>query len=295
METFVRVVDAGSFKKAAQTLRVLPSTVTKTIKDLETYLGVQLLIRTTRTINVTEAGLRYYDSCKSVIRDVQSAEDAVANNKTQLSGTIRIGTTPSLARRFVIPSLPRFMARHPALNVDFQLTDSVADLIQEGIDCVIRAGEPQLSSLIRRHIAEIPWYICASPDYLEQYGEPLTLVDLGRLLAVGYGGNRNSRSTSWDFRHLDTVKDVSLTNRIVVNDTDAYLSAGIAGLGLIRIASYMAEDHLKDGRLRRVLPDFEVSTEPLSIYYPQSRYLSPGVRAFIDWSVQMLKQEARKW
>jgi len=295
METFIHVVDAASFKKAAKAMRVLPSTITKTIQDLEAHLGAQLLIRTTRTIRVTEAGLRYYDSCHAVIRDVYAAENAVLSDEASFIDTIRVGTTPSLARHFLIPSLPRFTAGHPRLSVDFQLTETVDDLIQEGIDCMIRPGEPESSSLIQRHIADIPWCVCAAPAYLERYGEPTDIVDLSDHVAVGYAGSRTSRSTYWEFVNGRGLEPVSLPDHIIVNDSDAYLCAGVAGLGLIRVPLYMAQQYLNDGRLKQVLLRFKLPVEPLIAFYPQSRYLSPGVKAFTDWSADMLQQEAKKW
>lgn len=136
-------VETGGFKRAAEALRVLPSTVTKTIKDLEAHLGVRLLNRTTRAISTTDAALRYYDSCKAILRDMQAAEEAVGGRSGMIRGAIRVGTTPSLARRIIIPALPQFTARYPGIDIDLHLSDAVVDLVQKGIDCVIRAGEPR--------------------------------------------------------------------------------------------------------------------------------------------------------
>src|SRR5690606_28001980 len=148
MELFTRVVEAGSFRRAAETSRVLPSTVTNVVKDLETHLGVQLLKRTTRAISLTDAGLRSYASCRATVRALQAAARAVAGRGGTIRGAIRVGTTPSLARRFIIPALPELAARHPEIEIDLHLSDRLSDLIQENIDCVIRAGVPQPSSLI---------------------------------------------------------------------------------------------------------------------------------------------------
>lgn len=295
METFTRVVEAGSFKRAAETLRVLPSTVTKTIKDLEAHLGVQLLNRTTRAISITDAGLRYYDSCKAILRDVQAAEGTVAGQSGMIRGVIRIGTTPSLARRFIIHALPRFTARYPGVDIDLHLSDAVIDLVQEGIDCVIRAGEPQPSSLIVRRLANFHWYVCGSPDYLERHGEPVSVADLRGHVAVGYADSRTGRPTNWIFREGKEVTSVSMREHVTVNDTDAYIAAGVAGLGLIRAASYMVHKPLADGRLVRLLPNLEASTDPLSVLYPQSRHLSPAVRTFIDWCIEIIGEEAKNW
>lgn len=295
METFTRVAEAGSFKRAAETLRVLPATVTKTIKDLEAHVGVQLLNRTTRAVSITDAGLRYYESCKAILREIDAAEGAVAGEARNIRGAIRVSIAPSLARHFVIPAVPRFIDCYPEIAIDLQLSDAVVDLVQEGIDCVIRAGELELSSLIMRNLGTFRWFICASPQYLERHGEPREPGDLSQHLTVGYTSSRTGRSASWTFHAGADQQVASLNEQVTVNDTDAYVAAGIAGLGLIRVASYMVRRPLAEGLLVRVLSDYETPAESLSILYPQSRYLSPAVRAFIDWSIEVLGTEAKNW
>ncbi|MFZ3483548.1 LysR substrate-binding domain-containing protein [Sphingomonas sp. 3-13AW] len=295
METFARVVEAGSFKRAAETLRVLPSTVTKTIKDLETHLGVQLLKRTTRTLSITDAGMRFYDSSKAILREVEVAENAVASGMRAVRGTIRASMPPSFARYFVIPTLPRFTARFPDIEIDLQLGDAIIDLVQQGIDCVIRAGEPQPSSLIVRRLGTFGWHLCGSPAYLQQFGQPAALSDLRGHVAVGYAERRTGRPTSWTFKDGDELKSVSLPSPVTVDDTDAYVAAGIAGLGLVRAASYMVSEPVAEGRLVRILPGVEGPAVPLSLLYPQSRHLSPAVRAFIDWCIEAIGSQAKQW
>ena len=295
METFTRVVEAGGFKRAAETLRILPSSVTKTIQDLEAHLGVQLPKRTTRAISITDAGLRFYDSCKAILREVEMAEALMAQDSETIRGTIRAGLTPSLARHFIIPKLPRFTARYPNIEIDLQLSDAVVELIQQGIDCVVRAGESQASSLIVRRLATFRWYVCAAPSYIERYGQPLDISALRDHLAVGYGDGRNGRSLNWTFREGGQLLTAPMKTQVIVDDTDAYVTAGTAGLGLIRVANYMVRDHLAGGRLVRVLANQEVPDEPLSILYPPSRHLSPAVRAFIDWCIDVIGSEAATW
>lgn len=292
METFTRVVEAGSFKRAAETLRVLPSTVTKTVKDLEAHLGAQLLHRTTRALSITDAGLRYYDNCKAILREIQAAEGTVSTQTGVVRGAIRVGTTPSLARHFIIPALPRFTARYPQIKIDLRLSDTVIDLIQEGIDCVIRAGQPRPSNLIVRRVGAFRWYVCGSPAYFANHGEPASMADLRKHVAVGYAGSIG-RSPNWTFLQKKDLLSISMKEHVTVDDTDAYVAAGVAGLGLIRAASYMVREPLSDGRLKRILSGLETPTEPISALYPQSRHLSPAVRAFIDWCVEVIGGEAK--
>lgn len=163
-----------------------------------------------------------------------------------IRGSIRVGTTPSLARRVIIPALPRFAARYPGINIDLHLSDAVIDLVQKRIDCVIRAGEPVPSSLIVRRITRFQWYVCGSPDYLERHGEPVNIADLQKHVAVGYSDSRTGRSTNWIFRKGKEVTSLSMKESVTVNDTDAYIAAGLAGLGLIRAASYLVHEHLSE-------------------------------------------------
>lgn len=295
METFVRVIEAGGFKKAAETMRVLPSTVSRTIKELESHLNTRLLNRTTRALSITDAGLRYYDSCKAILREVQAAEGVAAQQTGMLRGTIRVGATPSLAKDFIIPALQRFTERYPGIDLDFHLGDATVDVIQRGIDCVIRTGELQPSRLVARRLGEFHWYICGSPDYFRRHGQPYSVQALGQHVAVGYVNSQTGRSASWVFREGKEVAVAPMTEHISVNDTDAYVCAGMAGLGLIRVASYMVRRQLSDGRLIRVLSDIEAPLEPISILYPQSRYLSPAIRAFIDWCIEVIGNEAKDW
>lgn len=295
METFVRVIEAGSFKKAADTMQVLPSTVTRTIKELESHLNVRLLNRTTRALSVTDAGLRYYDGCKALLRDVQLTEEMASQQSGVLRGSIRIGTTSTLAKNFIIPALREFTDRYPAIDLDFHLVDATVDMVQHGIDCVIRTGAQPPSRLVARRIGTFHWYLCGSPDYLERHGKPTSVAELRKHTSVGYVGNRSGRSGNRAFQEGSQAIDVPMMSRISVNDTDAYLAAGIAGFGLIRIASYMVREHIADGRLVRLLEHIEAPPEPISILYPQSRHLSPAIRAFIDWCTEIIAKKAVNW
>lgn len=295
METYVRVIEAGSFRMASETLRVLPSTVTRTIKELEAHLGIRLLNRTTRALSVTDAGLRYYDSCKAILLDLHAAEGAAAQQAGMLRGNIRVSATPSLAKGFLIPSLHRFAKRHPGIDLDFDLSDATLDLIQRGIDCAIRAGALPPSRLIARQIGTFEWYVCGSPAYFERCGTPRSLEALSSHTAIGYVNSQTGRSMTWSFLEDGNIKSVDMIEHVRVNDTDAYVSACTAGLGLIRIASYMVCELIAQGRLVRVLADVDTPREPISVVYPQGRHLSPAIRAFIDWSIDIIETEARHW
>lgn len=294
MAIFTRVVEAASFRKAAETMSLPASTITKAIKDLEAYLGVRLLNRTTRQLSLTSEGSAYYDRCKKILGDVEVAEAALAGRQGRPKGNLRVDTTPSFARLYLIPYLAEFRRDYPDVDVTLTLSDRVIDLVQEGIDCVIRAGIPQMSaSLIAKRIAGIEWVVCGSPEYLDAHGVPDAIEDLQHHHAVGYLSSRTGRTIEWGFLEAGEHRAVRMAEHVIVNDTDAYVEAGLHGLGLIRAASYMVLPHLRNGRLRRVLPDLNAPIEPLSIMYPHNRHLSPTVRAFVDWCAATVSKQER--
>lgn len=295
METFVRVIEAGSFKRAADTLNVLPSTVTRHIKELESHLNTRLLNRTTRAVSVTDAGLRFYDSCKAILCELQEAEAQASQHAGTLHGTIRIGTTSSLARHCIIAALPTFMRRHPRVELELHLSDATVDVVREGLDCVIRTGALRSSQLVARRIGRFHWVVCGAPDYFVQYGTPTNLQALSEHVAVGYLGGYAGRLAHWNFQDGPQTTTISMQESVRVDDTDAYVEAGIAGLGLIRVASYMVHEHLATGRLVRVLKSVHTAPEPISVLYPHSRHLSPAVRAFVDWSSDVVAQASSEW
>lgn len=204
--------------------------------------------------------------------------------------------TPSFARLFVLPALGQFQAQYPDVYVTLSLGDRSIDLVQEGVDCVIRAGVPQDSAtLVARRIAGFEWVTCASPAYLEQHGEPRSLDELQHHRAVGFLSFRTGRPMEWNFVINGEECAIHVPEYFGVNDTDAYVTAGVEGLGLIRAANYMVIPYLRNGQLRRVLPGLEAPTVPLSIMYPQNRHLSPTVRAFVDWVSQLIHEVEPQW
>lgn len=292
MQIFTRVVDAHSFTKAAESLAMPRSSVTRVVKELEAYLGVRLLQRTTRHISLTPDGSLYYDHCRRLLTEVDAVEASFPGRAGRPKGKLRVDMTPSFARLFVLPAVKHFLAQYPDVELTLTLGDRTVDLIQEGVDCVIRAGVPQDSAtLVARRIAGFQWVTCASPDYLDIQGEPQSLEDLEDHHAVGFLSSRTGCATDWTFVVNGEERAIRVPQRIIVNDTDAYVSSGVEGLGLIRAASYMVAPHLCNGQLRQVLSDFKAPTVPLSILYPQNRYLSPTVRAFTDWITQLIRDQ----
>ena len=204
--------------------------------------------------------------------------------------------TLSLARLVILPSIKDFQSRFPDVELTLTVSDRTVELVQEGIDCVIRAGTPEDSpALVAKRVGVFDWVTCASPEYVSQYGTPETLEDLARHHAVGYLSSRMARSMDWHFAVDGEQRSIQMQERLIVNDTDAYVACGLRGVGLIRAGSYMVIEHLISGRLRRVLANYSSPAVPLSMLYPKNRHLSPTVRVFVDWVEQIVREAGTAW
>lgn len=289
MQIFSRVVEAGSFAGAAKTLSIPRSTVSRAIQDLETALGVSLLQRTTRSLRLTPNGSFYYDHCLQILLEIEGVEATLSASAMQPSGQLRVDMTSSFARTVVLPAIDGFLSRYPDMDIILTLGDRPVDIIQEGLDCVVRAGAPQSSALlVARSIGSFEWITCASPCYLKRHGVPLSLDDLAQHRVVEFHSGHTGRAMDWRFTSVDGEQVIGIRGRLAVNDTDAYISCALEGLGLIRIASFLAAPHLEAGRLVRVLAEYHGPQVPLSVLYPRSRHLSPAVRAFVDWMIGLM-------
>ncbi|RUR39337.1 LysR family transcriptional regulator [Vreelandella populi] len=296
MQIFARVVEMHGFSKAAENLSIPPSTVTRAIKELENFLGVKLLQRTTRHLNLTPDGSLYYENCRRLLADLEALESSFPGSAGQARGKLRVGITASMARLFVLPAIKTFQARYPDIELTLTVSDRTVELVPEGIDCVIRAGVPQDSAtLVARRIASFEWVTCASPEYLKAHGEPHSLDDLKDHHAVGFLTGHQGRSMDWNFVVNNEERTVRMAEHLIVNDTDSYITCGLEGLGLIRAASYMVLPHLKSGQLQRVLGEIQAPAVPISIMYPHNRHLSPTVRAFVDWVIERIQLAESQW
>ena len=290
MQIFSRVVEARSFAGAARNLSIPRSTVSRSVQDLEAWLGVRLLQRTTRKLSLTADGSVYYDHCQRILNELERVDNALSSGTARPRGTLRVDMTSSFARVVVLPAIKTFQARYPDIDLVLTLGDRPVDLIREGVDCVVRAGVPELSALlVARRIGGFEWVTCASPAYLEEHGTPRSLDELERHQAVEFHSGRTGRPLAWRFLLDGEERTITLRGSLAVNDTDAYVTCGLQGLGLIRIASFLAAPHVRAGRLLPVLPQYASPVVPLSLLYPQNRHLSPAVRSFADWIGDVLR------
>ncbi|MBN3506270.1 putative multidrug efflux transcriptional regulator CeoR [Burkholderia cenocepacia] len=287
MQVFTRVVDTSSFTKAAETLSLPRASVTTIIQNLEAFLGVRLMHRTTRRLSLTPDGAAYYERCVRILADVEETEASFQANNRKPHGKLRIDMPGSIGRLLVIPSLCEFHTRYPDIDLQLGLSDRPVDLLQEGVDCVIRVGALQDSSLVARRVGLFECVTVASPDYLERHGEPQTIDDLNQHKAVNYFSSRTGRTIDWTFLIDGKEVEMKMEGIVSVNDADAYVTCGIEGFGLIQPPLFMVLPHLREGRLKEVLPGVKPLPMPISVVYPHSRYLSPKVRVFVDWVAEV--------
>lgn len=281
MELFVRVVDRGTFSAAAADLGLARSTATAAIKTLEADLGARLLERTTRHVAVTQDGHAFYQRCLSILAEMAEAETIFREAKPQ--GVLRVDAHPMLTQTFLLPHLRAFLDRYPALELQIGQTDRYVDLVREGVDCVIRAGEITDSSLIMRRLGSITELTCASPAYIEARGVPVTPDELDGHEAIGFISSRTGQILPLEFTVSGETRVITLPTRVRVNNSDTYVDLARRGFGLIQAPRHRLRPYIERGELVEVLAGFPPARTPLAALYPQNRQLSPRVRVFLDW------------
>lgn len=278
---FTRVMERRSFTLAAEDTGLPRSTVTDAVKQLEARLGVRLLQRTTRHVSPTLDGEAYYRRCLTILSDIEDAEGAFAGAKPK--GLLRVDVHGKLARHFVLPGLPEFLKEYPGIQLYMSEGDRLVDLIREGIDCVLRAGDLQDSEMIARRVGLLEEVTCASPEYIARFGMPKNLDDLGGHQMIGFWSTAIGGLLPLEFTVAGTIRNVSLPAVVSVNGADTLAASARLGLGIMQAPRYALEEDLRNGTLVVILPDNPPTPTPVSLLYPRSRQLSPRVRVFIDW------------
>ncbi len=282
MRLFTRIVERHSFTLAAQDLELPRSTATEAIKQLEARLGVRLLQRTTRHVRSTLDGEAYYRRCLAILGEIEEAEGAFKDTKPR--GLLRVDVHGTLARHFLLPALPDFLAQYPDLQLHLSEGDRLVDLVREGIDCVLRVGDLQDSAMIGRRVALLPEVTCAAPAYLARHGVPegIDALDDGHRM-IGFLSSATGAMLPLEFMVDGALRNVSLPATLCVAAAESYIAAARLGLGLIQAPRYHLAADLAAGTLLEVLPQWPPSSTPVSLLYPHRRQLSPRVRVFIDW------------
>nr|WP_010400178.1 LysR family transcriptional regulator [Paracoccus sp. TRP] len=288
---FTRVVDCASFTRAADLLGMPRSSVSAAVQELEQRVGARLLHRTTRKVAPTQDGLAFYERCQRLIADVDEAENLFRQSLIQPSGRLRIDVPGRIGRLIIAPALPEFLDRYPGIDVDLGVTDRAVDLVEAGVDCALRVGELEDSSLIARPIGKLALINVASPAYLERYGVPETPADLTHHYAVNYASPSSGRIEDWEWIETGTTHRLAMRGRVTVNNAEAYIACCLAGLGLIQIPAYDVRPHLEAGELIEVMPAHRAAPMPMTLLYPHRQHLSRRMQIFADWLDSILQAQ----
>jgi len=292
MNAFVRVVEAGNFTKAADTLDLPNATVTRLIQALEQHLQVRLLQRTTRTVTVTPEGATYYERVLRLLADLNDIESTATQSQGKPSGRIRVEAAAAVGTMVIVPALGEFYRSYPDVAIELGVGNRRADLIAEGIDCAIRVGEATEQFMVARRIGEFRFTTCATPDFLQAHGTPRAPQELNALRTIGMT-TATGRALPFRFCDGGTDTELVLQHVLTVNDTNACLAAGLAGLGIIQAPTYAVQAALASGQLVPLLDDCATQSIPVNVVYPPNRFLSAKVRVFIDWVIELFERNAQ--
>ena len=294
MQAFARVVETGSFTKAAATLHMSRTTVTQLVQQLEARLRVRLLNRTTRQVNVTADGAAYYERVVQLLADMDDAETSLSSAAAAPRGRLRVDVPSPFARLVLVPALPQFHARYPDIQLDLGVSDRRVDLIGEHVDCVVRGGTITDQSLIARHVGDLQLGVYAAPAYLQRRGVPAHPRELEDSVhrIVGFLWARTGKPLSIAMHRGDDHLQVQGRYVVALDDGNAYLAAGLAGLGVLWLPAYMAKAPMASGALVRLFEDWQLDPMPMHIAFPPNRHVSAKVRVFIDWVIELMAEHA---
>jgi DNA-binding transcriptional LysR family regulator len=290
---FARVVEAGSFTGAARLLGIPKTTVSRRIAELEREVGMRLLQRTTRSLNMTDAGRVYYEESSRGLRAIEDANLRLANARAEPSGTIRVSAPVAFSSFFLADAVFDFLAAYPRTKVELRLTDDKLNLVDDGIDLAFRTGALADSTLVARKLGSTHKILCASPGYLAQHGLPAAVIDLGRHDCIIAG--HSITGAQWVLQGPRGSETVPVNGRIAANTMQLAFRAALAGYGIAQLPDAQALAAIAEGRLRRVLSEYAASTGGLYAVYPSSRHLSPAVKAFIDLAAKRIAAADCSW
>ena len=286
MQTFLAVVDAGSFSVAARRMNVGQSAVSKTIAQLEARLGVKLLVRSTRGLAPTEAGLNFYERARRSLEEAEEADLAARGAGAGLSGKLRVGAMVTFARLHIVPRISEFLEQNPELELEIVLDDRNIDLVQEGIDVALRMGAMPDSTLTARKIGASPRAVVGATSYFERAGKPTTPGELALHHAILYP--HNNATDVWAFRRDGSEVTVTVKSRLRLTAAEGVRAAVLAGVGLTIASGYMFGAELADGTVERVLPEWELSPIELWAVYPAGRVATAKARTFVSFVENLL-------
>lgn len=290
MAVFRRVVEAESFSAVARETNMSQSTVSKHIASLEERLDTKLLNRSTRSLKLTEAGKEYYHHCIRILNDFQEAEASVGKGKIDPTGTLRISTSAAFGRTCILPYLSEFLSAYPDINIDLIFNDNYIDLVKEGIDLAIRIGPLEDSSLIARKIGSSPRLVVASPEYLVNHGRPKKPVDLIKHDCLFYTLQKSP--DLWYFNSTqEGDESIRVNSRLKASSPDAICDATLEGLGISILGEWYVRKHVREGKLKVILPDYKPTTYDIHAVYPERRFVPQKVKRMIEFLIEKIAQE----
>jgi DNA-binding transcriptional LysR family regulator len=285
---FVQVAERGSFAGAARHLNRSPAAISRAVAELEARLGVRLLTRTTRAVSMTDAGQRFLVGAKRVIADLEEIELAAAGQGRAPRGELRVTAPIVFGRKHLLPLVLEFLSQYREVSVRLTLLDRPVDLVEDGLDVALRIGSLANTSAVATRVGEVNRVSVASPDYLARRPAPHAPRDLDGHDLISFNGLDGA--SRWHFGGADNGIDVAVKPRLIVTTAEAALDAALAGFGLTRLLSYQAVEALADGKLVRVLKEYETEPTPIHLVYPDGKHPAPKLRMFLDWTAPRLRQ-----
>ena len=288
---FVRTAHARSFVAAARQLGVSSSAVGKSVARLEQQLGVRLLQRNTRNVQLTEEGRQFYERCKPLLDELEDAEAALTHAMHAPRGRLRIAL-PTVGYRFLMPVLGEFRQRYPEVELELDFSDQIVDVIDGSFDVAIRSGDMPDSRLRARRLGPFCFMLCASPEYLARRGEPRAPADLAGHDCIHFRFANSGKLQEWSLRLEPGETAPHLLAALICNNSEAAVQAALHGLGIVYSVDFLVREHLAAGRLQRVLPGFEAQRGQFWALWPEHRHVSPKLRAFLDFVGERLFRHA---
>ncbi len=287
LNIFVTVVDTGGFAGAARKLNVSPPVVTRAINDLESHLGVRLLTRTTRVVRVTEAGARYAEDCRVILAQLGEADEAVGGLHAAPRGRLTVTAPVGFGALYVTPVVTEYLSLYPEVNMSCWFMDRIVNMLDEGVDIAVRIGQLPDSSLQAIRVGKMRLRVCAAPAYLDKHGAPASPDDLRDHVIIAASGATST--TEWRIATNGAPGVVKLLPRLVATSADTAIAAALTGFGLTNVLHYKIDKHLREGRLKAVLGDFEPPALPVHVLHREGRHASQKARTFIDLAVERLR------
>ncbi|MGZ8265074.1 MAG: LysR family transcriptional regulator [Burkholderiales bacterium] len=283
ISVFVKVAEARSFTAAAKRLGLSPSAASKSLTRLEQRLGVRLLNRTTRTVSLTDDGSAFYERCRLILSELEDAESAVTREQSEPRGRLRVVTPAGFGRAVLIPVLTRFAARHRELTLDVEFSSRVVDIAEEGVDVLVHIGALSDRRLVARKLCQMRYVTVAAPEYLERCGEPKHPADLARHECLGHHIPYTNRYRDWAFAHAGERIAKTFSGNLNLDDGSALLAAAIEGAGIAMVATFLAAEPVRSGRLKIVLRDYIADGPEVWIAYLDRRHLPRRIREFVSF------------